>query len=102
MFKSLKSWINLDATVKPYLRRDGTGDKVFDKTVGIKCYAEGKVQIIKNGEGKEVVSNKQLYVDGNNPIKELDAVIFEGRETDVQAIGYFYRNGVVDIKVVYL
>ena len=62
----------------------------------------GKVEVITNKDGKEVVSAKQLYVEGTNPIKELDNVIFEGSEIEVKAIGYFYRNGIVDIKVVYL
>lgn len=102
MYNSLKSWINLPFTYKPYLSRSGTGAKQFDTSVTGLCYAEGKVEIVTDTQGKEVVSKKQLYVDGSVPIKELDNVVFEGSETDVKAIGYFYRNGTVDIKVVYL
>jgi hypothetical protein len=94
--------MNLSFSYKPYLSRNGTGAKQFGNEVQGKCYATGKIEVTTNNEGKEVVSAKQLYVDGNNPIKELDNVIFEGTETEVKAIGYFYRNGVVDIKVVYL
>lgn len=32
----------------------------------------------------------------------MDNIIFEGNETEISAIGYFYRNGVVDLKVVYI
>ena len=102
MYNSLKPWMNLKATRKPYLKRNGTGLKLFGESVEVSCYAEGKVQVVTNREGKEVVSNKLLYVDGNEAFDELDNVVFEGRETEVKAIGYFYRNGVADIKLVYL
>lgn len=102
MLSSLKSWLNLPATVKPYIKRDGTGEKVFDTARNIFCYAEGKVQVVTNKAGKEVVSMKQLYVDGNTVVEELDNVVFENTESEIRAIGYFYRNSRVDIKVVYL
>lgn len=94
--------MNLTAVRKPYIKRSGTGSKIFDNPVSITCYAEGKVQVVTNKEGKEVVSNKILYVDGPTEIDELDNVVFEGRETEVKAIGYYYRNGQPDIKLVYL
>lgn len=94
--------MNLKATRKPYLKRNGTGAKIFGESVEVDCYAEGKVQVVTNREGKEVVSNKILYVDGTEAFDELDNVVFEGRDTEVKAIGYFYRNGQADIKLVYL
>lgn len=102
MYDSLKSWMDLTAVRKPYIKRSGTGAKTFGEPVNMNCYAEGKVQVVTNKEGKEVVSNKILYIDGSTEIDELDNVIFEGRETEVKAIGYYYRNGQVDIKLVYL
>ena len=102
MFKSLKSWANLDAIIRPFITYTGTGAKVFGNNLSIKCYAEGKVVVTKNSAGEEVVSNKQLYVDGNTQVYELDHVLFEGLESSVQSIGYFYRGGKVDLKVVYL
>ena len=94
--------MNLTAVRKPYSKRSGTGAKIFSDSVSMSCYAEGKVQVVTNKEGKEVVSNKILYVDGLTEIDELDNVVFEGRETEVKAIGYYYRNGQPDIKLVYL
>lgn len=94
--------MNLPFTFKPYTGRSGTGTKQFAATVSGLCYATGEVEVVKDSQGKEVVSTKRLYVDGAIAIKELDNVIFENSESDVKAIGYFYRNGVVDIKVVYL
>lgn len=102
MFKSLRAWMNLQATRKPYVSRSGTGSKVFGEPVNILCYAEGKIQVVTSKEGKEVVSNKLLYVDGATELSELDNIVFEGRETEIKAINYFYRNGKPDIKVVYL
>lgn len=102
MFKSLKNWMDLPVTIKPTTGRSGAGSKLFGASFTAMCYAEGKVQIVKNSQGKEIVSHKQLYLDGTVAIKELDTVLFENYESDVQAIGYYYRKGVVDIKVVYL
>jgi hypothetical protein len=102
MLKSLKSWLTLSATIKPFVSRSGTGAKTFGVSANVSCYAEGKVQVVTNAEGKEVVSNMQLYVDGDTVVAERDNIIFNSKESEVQAIGYFYRNGVVDIKVVYL
>ena len=57
--------MNLTAVRKPYIKRSGTGAKVFGDSVNMDCYAEGKVQVVTNKEGKEVVSNKILYVGGS-------------------------------------
>jgi hypothetical protein len=102
MFKSLKPWMNLPFVFRPCIGRSGTGTKQFAANESGLCYAEGSVKVVKDAQGKEVVSTKQLYVDGNSSIKELDNVVFEGRESEIKAIGYFYRNGLVDMKVVYL
>jgi len=102
LYDSLKSWMDLTAVQKPYIKRSGTGAKSFGEPINMNCYAEGKVQVVTNKEGKEVVSNKVLYVDGLTEIDELDNIVFEGRETEIKAIGYYYRGGQVDIKLVYL
>lgn len=102
LFKSLKSWANIPFEYRSYTGRLGTGVKQYTTIESGLCYAEGSVKVVSNKDGKEVVSNKQLYVDGSHLIKELDNVIFEGRETEVKAIGYFYKNDTVDIKVVYI
>ena len=41
-------------------------------------------------------------MDGSVQISKLDNVIFEGEDLPVQAISTFYRNGVPDMKVVYI
>lgn len=102
MYDSLKPWLSLTATRHPYTGRDGTGAKLFGASTEFKCYAEGKVQVVTNQEGKEVVSNKVLYIEGALEINEIDDVTFEGKTTAIKAIGYYYRNGQIDIKMVYL
>ena len=102
MYESLKKWINLPAQIKPFIRRNGTGTKLYRDAVDIKCYAEGKVTTVTDNKGAEVVSNKQLYIDGSVPITELDCIIFENSEHSIKSINTFYRNGKPDIKVVYL
>lgn len=102
MYNSLKSFMKLPAQVKPFVRRDGTGKKVYGKPVDILCYAEGHVKVVTDNTGTEVVSNKQLYVDGSMLISELDSIIFNGTESNIKSMGTFYRDGKPDITVVYL
>lgn len=102
MYDSLKSWINLPAQIKPFIKRTGTGSKLYGEPIDILCYAEGSMKVVTDNAGAEVVSNKQLYVDGATTISELDCVIFENLERSIKSINTFYRNGKPDIKVVYL
>ena len=102
MYESLKEWLNLPAQIKPFIRRNGTGTKLYGDAVDIQCYAEGKVVVVTDNAGAEVVSNKQLYIDGSVTISELDCIVFEGSEKNIKSIGTFYRNGKPDIKVVYM
>ena len=55
LFSSLKSWMNLTAVRKPYIKRSGTGAKVLGDPINMDCYAEGKVQVVTNKEGKEEI-----------------------------------------------
>ena len=102
MYAILKAWMNLPAQIKPFLKRDGTGTKIYTDPVDILCYAEGKVQVVTDSTGTEVVSNTQLYVDGSVTVSVLDCVVFEGIEKSIKNLTTFYRNGKPDIRVVYL
>lgn len=102
MYDSLKEWMNLPAKIKPFVKRNGTGTKIYGEPFDIKCYAASKIQNVTDNTGAEVVSNTQLYVDGTENINVLDSVIFENSERSIKSIGTFYRNGKPDIKVVYL
>ena len=102
MYESVKDWINVPVTVKPYVGRSATGDKLFGTPYEMKCYPQGEVNIVRNWQGVEVVSHNHLHVEGSEPISKLDSVIFENEELPVQAISTYYRDGVPDIKVVYI
>lgn len=102
MYDSLKEWIDVPVTVKPYLKRSATGDKEFGEPYEILCYPQGEVNIVRNWQGVEVVSHNHLHVNGDTKITKLDEVIFEGESLPVQAISTFYREGKPDIKVVYI
>lgn len=102
MYESLKSWINVPVTIRPYVKRSATGDKLFGESYEVLCYPQGEVNIVRNWQGVEVVSHNQLHMDGSVPVTKLDNIIFEGEELPVQAIACFYRNGKPDIKVVYI
>jgi hypothetical protein len=102
MYESLKRWLDVPVTVKPFLKRTGAGDKMFGTPYTIHVYPVSKEEKVRNAGGVEIISNSQLYVDGSTVIHRLDNVLFEGDELPIQAIHVFYRNGVPDLKVVYL
>lgn len=102
MYASLKPWINVPYTILPFVKRNGAGTKQYGEPVDSKCYPVGDVKLVTNDEGAEVTSTTQLYVPGTEAIKVTDAVIFEGSERSIVRINTFYRDGVPDIKVVYL
>jgi hypothetical protein len=102
MFESVKPWINVPVTVKPFEKRSATGDKLFGTSYDVLCYPQGEVNIVRNWQGVEVVSHNHLYMDGSVKITKLDNVVFEGEDLPVQAISAFYKDGKPDIKVVYV
>lgn len=102
MFGSLHKWMNVPITIKPFLKRDGTGGTLYGADIIVKCYPKADAQTVSNNAGIEIKSGSQLYIDGNIQINEQDAVVFEERERMVRAVVAFYRNGIPDIKVAYL
>ena len=102
MYDSLRPWMDVPVVIKPYKGRSATGDKLFGEQRTELCYPQGEVNIVRNWQGVEVVSHNHLYFDGSVDITKLDNVVFEGEDLPVQAISNFYRNGVIDIRVVYV
>lgn len=102
MYESLRDWINVPVEVKPFVGRTATGDKKFGESYTMMCYPQGEVNIVRNWQGVEVVSHNHLHVDGKEPVTKMDHIIFEGEDLPVQAISSFYRDGEIDIKVVYI
>lgn len=102
MYASLIPWLSVKYQIKPFIRRNGAGEKTYGDLVESLCYPVGDVKLITNADGAEVTSTTQLYLPGTEPIKVTDNVIFNGEERPIQRIAEFYRDGVVDVKVVYL
>lgn len=102
MYESLKDWINVPIQIKPFTGRSSTGDKLFGEPIDTLCYPVGEVNIVRNWQGVEVVSHNHLHVDGSTRVTKLDNIIFQGEDLPVQAISTFFREGVPDIKVVYV
>lgn len=102
MYESLKPWIDVPVVIKPFAGRSGDGTKLFGESRTVLCYPQGEVNIVRNWQGVEVVSHNHLYMSGEEEVSKLDNIIFAGEDLPVQAISVFYRNGVPDIKVVYV
>lgn len=102
MYDSVKPWLDVPVTIRPYLKHGATGDKLFGESFEVLCYPQGEVNIVRNWQGVEVVSNTKLYMEGHVTVTKFDSILFEGEELPVQAITNYYRNGRVDLKVVYV
>lgn len=101
-YMSIKPWINIPFQVKPYTGRTGSGTKLFSEPVSHLCYPVAQPELITDVKGAEVTTTTRLYVDYDVPIKVTDNVIFEDEERPILRISSYYREGHVDIKVVYL
>lgn len=102
MYDSVKPWINVPYQYKRFLRYNGAGVKQFGDVISSLCYPVGDTKFVTDVSGAQKVSTMQLYVPGNEPIKVNDTVIIEGEERSIYRITSYYRDGVVDVRVVYL
>lgn len=102
MYDSIKPWINVPYQFKPFIKRNGAGTKLYGETVNSKCYPVCDVKLVTDNNGAEVVSTSQLYVPGTESIKVTDTVVFGNEERPIHRIASYFRNGIEDIKVVYL
>ncbi len=102
MYNSVLSWIDIPISIKPFVKRTGSGAFEYGAVVSALCYAAGELIKVVNELGDEVTSGTQLYVVGATKLTTQDVIIFDGKEWRIQSIKSFYRNGKVDLKVVYL
>lgn len=102
MYNSLKSWLNVPYQYKSFIRRNGAGTKQYAEPVSSLCLPVSDVKLVTDASGAEVTSTTQLYVEGTEPLKVTDAIIFESEERPILRISTYYRNGTPDCKVVYL
>jgi len=104
MFKSLKKWLSVPVEIKPFIKQDGTGEPTFGNNISTKCYPQGKVTLVRDVHGNDIVSNLQLYIKGDTAIKVTDVVVFNGNDYNIKALGPYYdgNTGNISIVVVYL
>lgn len=102
MYASLQEWINVPYQYRPFVKYNGAGVKQFGDTISSVCYPVGDTKLVTDVSGVQKVSTMQLYVLGTESIKPTDAVIFDSEERSIYRVTSYYRDGVVDIKVVYL
>lgn len=102
MYASLKPWINVPYQYRPFLNYNGAGVKQYGEPTSSLCYPVGDTKFVTDVSGAQKVSTMQLYVDGNEAIKVNDSVLIEGEERSIYRITTYYRNGSIDLKVVYL
>ena len=103
MYNSMKDWLHTPITILPYVSVDGVGDITYGVPINAVCFIQGKMQIVVDKFGKEVVSDLQVYLDGSTSIKVQDAVTLLGITHDIKALSPFYDDkGIVSLWVVYL
>lgn len=94
---------------------DGAGDKTYGLPTMILCYIEGKIELVRNLDGDEVISTRKVYVktdsvskfwpyrDPSSAVpKAADILTIDGLDYPVLALQPYYRNGIVDLLVVYV
>ena len=102
MYDSVKPWINVPYQYKPFIKYNGAGVRQLGDPVDSLCYPVGDTKFVTDVSGAQKVSTMQLYVPGTEAIKVNDTVIIAGEERAIYRITSYYRDGVVDLKVVYL
>lgn len=102
-----KPWMNNSITYKEKLSDDGMSVTYASEGELLDCYIVGRTLLITNNKGKEVVSNQQIYLDGEDVI--VQAINHKGIieiasvKRIIQQIEPFYdEDGNMDLVVVYL
>lgn len=91
MDSRLKHRLLHDVPYYKVLEVDDYGDIEHADPEDLKAYRHGKVSMITDLEGKEVVSTKQLIIDTIWPVTHGDEVLFDGVRQKVK--GYSHYDG---------
>lgn len=102
MYDSVKPWINVPYMYRPFLKYNGAGVKQLGDPVSSLCYPVGDTKFVTDVSGAQKVSTMQLYVPGTEAVSVNDTVLIEGEERAIYRITSYYRDGAIDLKVVYL
>lgn len=102
MYKSLQKWLKVPVQIYKFVTRDGDGIKQTGQILSVECSPISEYKVVKNAEGKEIVSKHQLYFNGDVNVGAKDTIVFEEAMHSIQSISTFYDKGVPVLKVVYL
>lgn len=102
MYASLAKWINIPYQYRPFIKYNGAGVRQLGDPIESLCYPVGDTKFVTDVNGAQKVSTMQLYVHGTERIKVNDMVLIEGEERAIYRITSYYRDGAIDLKVVYL
>lgn len=102
MYESLKEWMDVQVTIRPFEKRDGAGDKFFKNPVSILTYPVFEAKYVRNSLGADVLTNHHFYIDGDKQVSILDEVQIDNEWLPIQAIDTFFKDGKPDIKVVHV
>lgn len=101
MFNSIEQWVNIYAKHKVFIKRSGSGTKLYEEPVDIFVYPVGDQRVATDDKGSEFVSRTQFYVDGRVMLKPNDIILFEEQEYIIGSVSSYYREGRCDIRVGY-
>jgi len=100
-------WLTQTVNYKKQLSMDGFGQDTFDDAEELACYIHGTVVEVVNDKNENVLSNQQIYLDGENATEAAidfgDVFEVDSRYRPIQSINKFYdEDGDLDLVVVYL
>ena len=105
-------WLTQTVNYGKQLSMDGVGQITYASDVELDCYTHGTVVEVVNDKGEKVLSNQQIYLNGENAVEaaidfgdrfKIDPDNEDSRYRPVKSIDKFYdEDGVLDLVVVYL
>jgi len=103
MLSKCKKYAKNEIIIKPFLSIDGEGQAAYGDDIDLTCLISGKLTVVKNLQGDEVVSMKTLYIDAAliSNISYKDVLIFEEEEHIPISILIVYNRARKDLFVVY-
>lgn len=106
MFESLKSWCVFPVYVHRYSGFSASGDALHATTVEYKCYHVDSMLAITDKNGKEYISNTQVYLPSGNDVSIEDFISFPDLSTprEIRKLGDFLDGNTrsISIRVIYL
>ena len=100
-------WLDQTVNYKKKLSMDGYGQVTFDDAEALDCYIHGTVTEVVNDKNENVLSNRQIYLDGGNAIEAAvdfgDVFEVDSVYRPIKSISKFYdEDGSLDLVVVFL